>query len=251
MSNWFTQSQRDFLKVPITDVVRNENLTPEEKIILIVIASFDPSHPSIETICKKSGLGRTAVIKWLKSLRDQKVIDRVRGNSHGHSNEYTIYPTSQWKLRTISDKNGRKRQGSQSRQNKSAIQTSSSPQITTPNISINNNINSTGSESVPPTSEHVSNDIGNQLNKNESNQAEVRNADQSDTTFKVAMSELRPLYDECKILYGRIEAGEWNLVQKYEDLRRKVILKEEQAKSLCPWPYFPPLRIPPSLTQAL
>lgn len=249
MANWFTAQKTDYLKVPIADVVRNENLTPEEKIILIILASYDPSHPTIPQICRQSGLGRTAVIEKIKLLKEQNVIQRLRGNSHGTASENTINHSSQWKLKPLPEKN--KRKGSQigNRARKSATQTNSSPQLTTPKESINNNINRTGADSVLTPSAPTPNDvIHGQLNENKSNQPEVRNMNQPAVSYEAALSELMPLRDDCQNLYRRIQAGEVHLVQEYEVLRQSLVLKSDQLQHLRPqWHPGLRLRIPPSI----
>lgn len=246
MAKWCKNMACGFEQLPRQEFLRNPDLTTEEKAILGVLSSYGPSsHPSIPQIMKDACLGKGSVHRWLESLRQQNVIEWIRGNSHGHNNEYTIKDCSQWRLVHKRDKYRRKR--IKTNNPKSTRWTDTSPRPGTPNISIKENINSTSSENEPSVVKNSNADYG--LNRDKNNQPEVHSLDQSHA-YKEVSQEMIQLRDQCRGLLNRIEAGEGHLIQSYEDLRSLLISKIEEARNLCPTSeIFLSCRIPPSLIQ--
>ena len=207
-ASWFANQPSGFEKIPRNEVIRNPSLTTEEKAILAVLSSYKPSYPSIKQIQRDTALSRTAVFRWLKSLKDQNVIEWIRGTSHGLNNEYTIKPYSQWRLVPKKDKYGSrsKRRAVPSTKAESPLSTSSSPQCETPNIPIINSTNRKGPDSEPLSINH-------KLNEVDTNQPEVRNADlSSDATVSSNQFKGQPRF---KTSNGRItkDQANWRLKQ--------------------------------------
>lgn len=78
---------KPFTMIP-NELIRTLKIDHYDKIILIVIASFNPSFPSYETIQKFSGLSRERVWKSLMKLDETGLVRRYRG---GKSTLYYPY----------------------------------------------------------------------------------------------------------------------------------------------------------------
>jgi hypothetical protein len=247
MAKWCKNMTCGFEQLPRQEFLRNPDLTTEEKAILGVLSSYGPvSHPSIPQIMKDACLGKGSVHRWLESLKQQNVIEWIRGNSHRQSNEYNIKDCSQWRLVHKKDKYRPKRIEGEAP--KSTARTGTSPHSGTPNISIINNTNSTGSKHGPLPSNESSMSISG-LTEKENNQPEVHTVD-CQQSYRGACGEAALIRDQCREQLSRIQAGERHLIQSYEDLRRLLISKIEEARSLCPpSEHFLGCRIPPSLAE--
>lgn len=127
MSSWFTTKENKYTKIPNEEVCRNPNLTVEEKALILSIASRNPSYPSIDDLRHDTGLCRSMVNKWKKSLQKQNVIDWVSGHSNGKSNLYTIRPSSEWRVLPIEQKKRKKSKSTSSTQSDPSPQTEPSP----------------------------------------------------------------------------------------------------------------------------
>lgn len=77
----------NFTQIP-NRLIRSDKISGNAKLVAIVIASFDPSYPSIRKIAKLTGFCRMTVIKYIKILEEHNVIktDRSRRN-----NRYYMY----------------------------------------------------------------------------------------------------------------------------------------------------------------
>lgn len=77
----------NFSKIP-NDLIRSPLLTPTEKIVCIVLLSYNPSFPSYEKIMKDSNIGSKATIaKALKNLIRFKFIEIIPDSKY-RSNLY-------------------------------------------------------------------------------------------------------------------------------------------------------------------
>lgn len=80
------------------EACRDKNLTPYERSVLGYLHSLHPCYPSYEDIGAATGISRSKVSEILHDLKAQGVITWVQGNSKGFNNEYTIRPSSEWRL---------------------------------------------------------------------------------------------------------------------------------------------------------
>ena len=70
------------------ELIRSTNLNSDEKIIFIILSSFNPSFPSISKLCDLTGWGNKKTIKVLHSLESKNLIHIERKT--GKSNLYII-----------------------------------------------------------------------------------------------------------------------------------------------------------------
>lgn len=89
------------------NVIRNPLLTPYEKVVLGVIQSFSPSFPSYSIIAKYSGMSVSKAKEVVKELVRQNVLVYIKGKSRvgKWNNEYSIKPSSEWRLAPLNTKN--------------------------------------------------------------------------------------------------------------------------------------------------
>lgn len=85
-------------KVPVQAVMRNGQLSPAEKVLLLYLMSFEKVHPSMAAIMEATDMGESQVRAALKSLQSMGVIDWRKGGP-GQPNVYTIYGPDCWSLR--------------------------------------------------------------------------------------------------------------------------------------------------------
>ena len=85
------------------DLLRNENLKANTKILLLVIMSYESkegySYPSHSRLMKETGLSKSTLIKCLKELEDLGYI--ISEKAAGNNNKYFIDSS----IKTISSKN--------------------------------------------------------------------------------------------------------------------------------------------------
>lgn len=85
----------DYFMLP-NDLLRSSILHPYAICTLAVIASYDPSFPSYETIMNSAGFNcKTLLFRFLKELEARHIIEV---HKNGRKNEYEIKPPSGWDL---------------------------------------------------------------------------------------------------------------------------------------------------------
>lgn len=87
----------------IYELCRCQHITPEVFRIFAVIASYNPSFPSYETIIRAAGgMAKATLSRSIKELCARRMISYQRGFARGRSNLYVILPTDDWDLTTPS-----------------------------------------------------------------------------------------------------------------------------------------------------
>lgn len=81
---------KDYTQVS-NEIIRSGDLTGEQKIVYIILRSFNPSFPSLKQLSDMTGFCRTRLIALNKSLRALGLIDW--SHRYNNSNRYVIYDT--------------------------------------------------------------------------------------------------------------------------------------------------------------
>lgn len=106
----FQKPERTFTKV-YTDFLDNEILSCEERMVFIVLRSFvDYAHdeagtvyPTVETICRRSGLSRPRAIRTINKLVSKGIVQKTR-RGLTKSNVYTLVDRPDiWKAESAED----------------------------------------------------------------------------------------------------------------------------------------------------
>lgn len=179
-------------------IIRNPDLTPNEKALLNVLLSYNPCFPSVKQLVKLTAMGKTAVHDTKEGLRCQNVIVWKKGNSKGHNNLYRVLPEPQWKLIPIAQKRSRKNQTSPS------CKPVTSPLTGTPNKTIDKNTNINNTNTTGAQNELKSPSWPKQSGSITGNQVESRTThplDRSEDQLRSRLREIRERVIEIENSY--------------------------------------------------
>lgn len=92
-----------FVMVPyqMLDLVEEGILSLREMYLYMVLKQYNPCRPSLNHLAARMDVSVMTITRALSMLRHHGIIERVRGNSHGKANLYTIHSPAKWKIQRI------------------------------------------------------------------------------------------------------------------------------------------------------
>lgn len=96
-------TEGQFVMVPyeIYNLVEEGILTMREKYLYELLKQYHPCRPGMQHLASRLGVDRRTVIRCIGTLRFHGIITRIKGNSNGVANLYTILPPDKWKIQRI------------------------------------------------------------------------------------------------------------------------------------------------------